>query len=48
MKYLVTSATGIVIIQRDIRNCSLDHPSADLENALGRKPTPFYSFINAL
>jgi len=35
-------------IQKDIRDGCLDHPSPDLENALGRKPTPFDAFIQAL
>lgn len=41
-------AQFFAIVQKDIRNGSLDHPSPDLENALGRKPSPFDSFINAL
>jgi len=35
-------------IQKDIRNGDLDFPTPDLENALGRKPTPFDGFIQAL
>lgn len=37
-----------VIVQKDIRNGLLDYPSQDLENALGRKPSSFDSFINSL
>ena len=41
-------AQFFTVIQKDIREGALDHPSPDLENALGRKPTPFDGFINAL
>lgn len=36
------------IVQKDIREGLLDVPSPDLENVLGRKQTPFDSFINSL
>lgn len=42
------AAQFFAIVQKDIRNGLLDHPSPDLENVLGRKPAPFDSFINAL
>ena len=41
-------AQFFALIQRDIRNGSLDYPSTDLENALGRQPSSFDSFINTL
>lgn len=42
------AAQFFAIIQKDIRNGCLDYPSPDLENVLGRKQTPFDSFINSL
>lgn len=42
------AAQFFVVIQKDIRNGLLDVPSPDLENVLGRKPTPFDSFIISL
>lgn len=42
------AAQFFALIQKDIRNGCLDHPSPDLENVLGRKQTPFDAFINAL
>lgn len=41
-------AQFFAIVQKDIREGALDYPSPDLENALGRKPSSFESFINAL
>lgn len=42
------AAQFFAVIQKDIRNGCLDYPSPDLENVLGRKQTPFDSFIKSL
>lgn len=42
------AAQFFALIQKDIRNGCLDHPSPDLENVLGRKQTPFDTFIQSL